>query len=681
MSRPFDQVRDQLERQYLDVRFLPASGWSGDELRAAFDRHRTEHPDEPHITTRAWLFHLICSHTRIAPDPDDYFADKFEQHNLLVELQRQWSREEHAREFANEPPTDQGAARAILDLSHTSPDWDSLFAHGLAGLRDRAAGRPGAFHQAVALVYDGAATLARRLGEASDNAPLTALAERPPHTFREALQLACLYHELQEMEGEPVRSMGRFDQVYLPFYTRDIADGRLTRDEAKELLKFFWIKFYAKTQGKAFGKNFLFGPEANDLSRLGFEVYREMQTVDPKLSVRIAPDTPDDFVEQVVGCIQDGCTGVVLANDEGQTAMLAQNGKSPDDARNYILIGCYEPAVMGKELNCSGAASANLAKVVELTLAQGEFDSFEDFLAAYFRTLEALITAMMAKTRRHERLWPRVNPTPLLSGTMDACLDAGRDVSEGGAQYNTTGFLFVGLANAADSLAAIEQLVYTDGHCTLAELKGALAADWEGFERLRLVARHRVPKWGNNDDRVDRLAVAITDFVGDRVNHEPNARGGVFQAALYAIIHTARNYGKHTGALPDGRRSGEPLAINTGAVVAMDTHGITALINSVTKLNLALFPNGTVLDIMLHPSAVSGHEGIHTIASIIRTHFAQGGMAIQFNIFDADTLREAQRTPEKYANLQVRVCGWNVRFTDLSLDEQNLFISKAEALS
>jgi formate C-acetyltransferase len=205
-----------------------------------------------------------------------------------------------------------------------------------------------------------------------------------------------------------------------------------------------------------------------------------------------------------------------------------------------------------------------------------------------------------------------------------------------------------------------------------------LAANWKGYEELRLTAQNRVPKWGNNDDRVDGIAVKIADFLGKRINHEPNARGGVFQAALYAIIDTAKAFGKLTGALPDGRLAGEPLTMNTGATIGMDKNGVTSLINSVTKIDLSQFPNGTVLDIMLHPSVVRGPEGIQTICSIIWSHFAQGGMAIQFNIFDAALLLEAQRHPEKYANLQVRVCGWNVRFADLAPKEQEMFITKAE---
>ncbi|MCE5237414.1 hypothetical protein LLH23_02865 [bacterium] len=684
MPKPFDEARPQLERQYLDARFDPASGLSKEELVAELARHRAAHPDEPRLLTRAWLFHLLCSRARLAVEPDDYFADKLEHHNLLVALREEWRREEEAREFAGDPPAVPGAWTGQLDTGHTCPDWRSLLRHGWTGLRDRAAARKGVFYEAVALVYEGAIILARRLADALPaDAParpvLEALTQRPPQTFHEALQLGYLHHELQEMEnGYSVRSMGRFDQLYNDFLVGDLQSGRFTRDQAKELLKYFWVKFFARTQGKMYGKPFLFGPEANELSYLAFEVYREIQIVDPKLHFRLGPRTPQDLLEHVVGCIQAGCTGIVAVNDTAQVAMLCDNGKALADADEYILIGCYEPAVMGRELNCSGACSLNLAKPVEMLMAGSDYAAFEDFMAAYLDTLDAHFTKAADRVRRDERLWARVSPSPLLSGAMDSCFASGRDVSEGGAAYNTSGCCCPGLANAVDSLAVIKQLVYEERRCTLEELRAALAANWEGHEELRLTAQHRVPKWGNNDPAVDDLAVRITDFLGRRINHEPNARGGVFQAALYGIIDTVRSYGRQTGALPDGHLAGEPLTINTGATIGMDQDGVTSLINSVTRVDLAQFPNGTVLDIMLHPSVARGPEGIRTICSVIRSHFAQGGMALQFNIFDADLLRDAQQHPERYANLQVRLCGWNVRFVDLGPEEQEMFITKAE---
>ncbi len=675
----FDAARKRLEAQYLEVKYDPASGLSKEQLVAELKQHRAENPEEPRIMTRAWLFHLLCSKARLAVEPDDYFVGKVEDHNLLISLRNQWRDEEEREEFKDDPPSVAGAWLAHLDCdSHICPDWRNLLKYGFAGLRDRATALSGVFYQAVGMVYDGAITLVERFNAALPSPELTALTKGPPNTFREALQLAYIYHELQEIEGIQIRSMGRFDLLYNSYYVDDLKAGRITRDQAKELLKYFWIKFFAKTQGKLFGKPFLFGPDVNELSYLAFEVFQEMQTVDPKLHVRLAEHTPEDFLQKVAGCIQSGCTSIVIVNDTRQIEMLRQNGKTLEDAKDYILIGCYEPAVMGKELNCSGASALNLAKAIELVLASGDYASFDALMNAYIETLDSLFAVIADKVRRKERLWPVISPSPLLSGTMDACIERGLDVSEAGAQYNTSGCCCVGLANAADSLTVIKQFVYEEKYCTLSELKAALAANWKGFEELRLVAQNRVPKWGNNDNRVDDIAVKIADFLGKRISHEPNARNGVFQAAIYGIIIAARNFGKLTGALPDGHLAGDPLTMNTGATTGMDRNGVTSLINSVTKLDLSQFPNGTVLDIMLHPSVIRGTAGMQTISAIIKSHFAQGGMAIQFNIFDAEVLRDAKCHPEKYANLQVRVCGWNIRFADLAPEEQDIFIAKAE---
>ncbi|MBT3376422.1 MAG: hypothetical protein HN742_20680 [Lentisphaerae bacterium] len=679
MIKPFDDVREQLERQYVDVVFDASSGLSGEQLAAELGRHRDENPDEPRILTKAWLLHLLCSRGRITPEPGDPFVGKLEHHDLPRTLRTEWLKAA-AREFEDDPPAVPGAWNGQLDCaSHICPDWGQLCNLGAVGLRDQAAAGNSVFHQAVAMVFDGLIALIKRYNALQPHPVLAALAERPPRTLHEALQLAYIYHEVMELDGMEIRSMGRFDLLYNDLLLHDLETGDLTRDDAKELLKYFWIKFFAKTQGKRFGKPFLFGPDPNALTQLAFEAYREMRIVDPKFHVRVAERTPQPFLEQMVHCILDGCTSMVIVNDDRQVEMLAQNGKTVEDANEYVLIGCYEPAIQGKELNCSGASTLNLAKSIEQVLDAGDFPTFQALKDAYLGVLDRNFTAIADKVRRWERLWPVTSPTPFLSGTMSCCMEADRDISEAGATYNTSGCCCIGLADAADSLAIIEQLVYEEKRCTLAELKEALAANWEGFDELRLSARHGVPKWGNNDDRVDHFAVEIGNFLGERINHEPNARDGVFQAALYGILPTVQGFGRRTGALPNGRRAGEPLAINTGATTGMDANGVTSLINSVTKVDLRHFPNGTVLDIMLHPSAVNGEAGVGTVISLIRSHFEKGGMALQFNIFDADTLRAAQQAPEKYANLQVRVCGWNVRFLHLSPEEQDMFIAKAEA--
>jgi formate C-acetyltransferase len=679
MLKPFDSVRARVERQYLDVAFEPSSGLSREELVGTLAKHRAANPDEPHIQTKAWLFDLLCRSARLAPEPGDPFVGKIEHFNLLHTLRNEWRQAEGGREFRDDPPIPAGAWSAQLDCaSHICPDWPELLRLGATGLRARGKAGDSPLHQAVATVFDGMVALIGRFHALQPSPALAALMAGPPQTLHDALQLAYIYHDLMEMDGMEVRSMGRFDLLYNDFYLADLAAGRITRDKTKELLKYFWVKFFAKSMGKRFGKPFLFGPDANEFSRLALEAYHEMRIEDPKLHIRIAKRTSPAFVEQVARCIEDGCTSMVIGNDDAQVEMLCRQGKTREDANEYIFIGCYEPAIQGKELNCSGAATLNLAKAVEQTLGS-DYPSFDAFLEGYLGTLETNIQLLADRVRRWERLWPQISPTPFLSGTMPACMERGLDISAAGAKYNTSGVCCIGLADAVDSLAAVRQLVYEERRCTLAELRGALADDWQGHEELRLTVRHRVPKWGNNDESVDRLAVAVTGFVGPRINREPNARNGVFQAALYGILPTVQSFGKNTGALPNGRRAGEHLTVNTGASVGMNRQGVTGLVNSVTKIDLTQFPNGTVLDIMLHPSALAGDQGWQTVAAVIRSHFAQGGLAIQFNIFDPAILREAKAFPEKHADLQVRVCGWNVLFSNLRPEEQDLFIAKAEA--
>jgi pyruvate-formate lyase len=681
MVKRFEQIRELLENQYIDVKFDPSSGLSPEKIASEFEEHRKEYPEETHIMTKAWLFHLLCTKGRIAVDAEDYFVDKLEHNNIMLKLRGETHLRLYNMEFQGEPTEVPGLYNTRLDVSHICPNWVELFKHGLVGLRDRAAQKEGVFYQAIVKVYDGAIELVKRWNAHCPNPSLAVLAKGPPQTFREAMQLACIYHELLEMDGEPIRSMGGFDQIYYDFYRNDIDSGRLSRDEAKELIKFFWMKFRAKTQGKEFGKNFLFGPIANELSFLSFEVYREMNVGDPKLSLRLSKDTSPEFLETVIKCIQDGMTSVVILNDEKWIDTLIRYGKTPEDAQNYVPIGCYEPAVMGEELNCPNAVNFNLAKGIELVMRDiRDNASFEEIYQAYFQLVEPEIDNAIALAKRFEKRWNEINPAPFLSGLMTSCLEKGCDISEAGAKYNTTGFICIGIGSVADSLAAIEQLVYKDKICSLAELKKALLADWQGYEMLRLTARNRVPKWGNNKNQVDHFAVEVADRVAKYINKNKNYRGGYFTAALYSINYS-NGFGSFTGALPDGRKAGEPVSRNTGAMTAMDRNGVTALINSLTKIDLTQFPSATILDVMFHPTAVSGNKGIQTITAIIRSLFEQGGMAVHFNIFDANVLRDAQKHPEKYSNLQVRVCGWNVRFTDLELKEQELFIASAEEAS
>ena len=674
--KKFADNRPYLEKQY-EQPFAPACGLSLDELKTDFEQHCAANPNEPLILKRAYLMNLVCRKGRIVIEPENMFAGKVEGRTLLDEMRYEYTRKAWTEEFGewhgwcNVSDLELGIGY-MIDYSHICPDWPAILKLGLPGLRDRAAKGDTPLHRAVVMVYEGAMELCRRLGWAQ-------LAERPPQTLHEAFELAYIFHELEENEGEQVRTMGWFDRLYIDFCRNDLKNGTLTRESAKELIKYFWITFWAKTQGKLFGKNFCFGPEINELSYLGMETYYEMNVVDPKLSVRVTPDTPQDFLELCAQNIRDGRTGIVFLNDRVVIEALIKHGRTPEDAFDYIPIGCYEPAVLGKEVSLSGATHLFLANILLHSLKQGcQYTDFNELKSNFYHNLKKASELMAKQQSRCEKIWPRANPIPFLSGTYHECMADGKDVTEGGAKYNTTGTVVCNTADLADSLAAIEYLVYQEKLCSLDELRSALAADYQGYEKLRLTARNRAPKWGNNDDRADKFAIEVAAYVGPLLSTLDNGRGGKFTPSIYGQLVVER--GSETGAFPSGRKAGEPLSQNMDAAIGMDRNGITALMNSALKIDYSEYPCGTCLDLMLHPSAVKGGDGIKTLLSLVRAFIARGGSGLQFNIFDAATLRDAQIHPEAYSNLQVRVCGWNARFIDLTPEAQETFIAQAEAM-
>ena len=730
MDRTFERDRALLDHQYDCVCYDPETGLSREELRAEADALEKRLSGEAPLCVKAALFKLTLEKARIHVDAFDWIADHIDFGDALSDLRgRQWTDSGLKTVCAPvDPLTESGLLTAGLDISHTSPDWERLLTLGLCGLQSAAKARKEQlaaenalttrrrdFLDGVITVYGAMRTLCRRLSAQAEkeaarqpedearlkavSAALAHIADHPPRTLHEAVQLAYIYHECQEFEGEPVRSMGGFDRLYGRFYENDLAAGRLTRGRAKELIKYFFNKFYARTQDKANGKNFYFGGErpggesaVNDLSYLALEAYREMRTVNPKLSVRVSANTPQDFVALATDCIREGCSGIVFCNDRSIIETMMKFGKTREDARRYVPIGCYEPAAEGLEMNRSVSATVNLPKLVELALNDGfdpmynrqsgphtglEFDSYADFEEAFFRQADYILDLAMDTIRSAEACWPRFNPSPVLSGTMAPCLDTARDVSRGGTKYNNAGIVCGSLGTAVDALIAVKKLVFEEKRLTLAELRDILRSDWENDPRLRLIALKKLPKWGNGDPEADEIARRMNARLAACVNGQPNTLGGVFQLAQFSIDFTVR-FGKSCGATPDGRRKGEMTSKNLSAVTAMDRRGVTAMIESAGRLDQTQFPDGAVLDCILHPSAVRGAEGLKAFVQLIDTYFSLGGLCIQFNVFDAATLRAAQENPEKYASLQVRVCGWNVFFNHLSRAEQDEFIRQAE---
>jgi len=658
---------------------------------------------QPLIVRRTKALSFLFDHVRLAVNTNDLFVHWHPECSILP-----LAKEGRVAAFAKTAPErrfvggwmcEDGAFNCRLDTSHTCPDWKSVLALGPKGLAARARARRVSaktdderlFLDCVAEVYEALAreclrwaAFAEEKGMTDVAAILRENAAHPPRTFREALQWSLVYDRAQEAEGEDVRSQGLFDRLYLPFYRADLAAGRETRESAKRLVADYYTRFWSQQHSN--GKNIAFGgydaqgePVWNELTELGFEVFRELGRINPKLTYRFGKKTPRAHLEKVMRCFAEGKTSVVFACEETLYEMFRRRGKEPQDLTDYVLVGCYEPGIGGREIVSSMAADVNLVKPIETVLARPEPPADgAAFERAYHEELAKLLDRAMASARVGEEHWPELNPAPLFSGSFRDCIDSARDYSQGGCRYNSSGIVLIGLGTAVDSLAAVRYLVDEAKACTMAELAAAVRADWKGHEALRLKARNAPPKWGNNDARADELARRLYAAATARVNAAKNGHGGNYQAGLWSI-YLDIHFGAQTGATPEGRCRGEALSRNNVATDGCGKEGPTALMLSNLKLDLAESPDGHVLDVILPASLKARPTAAADLANVAAAYFARGGQCLHVNCFDAKMLRDAYEHPEKYPNLQVRVCGWNVRWADLSDIERKHFVATAEA--
>ncbi len=609
----------------------------------------------------------------------------------------------------------QGAYRAEIDFDHISPDWSALLSLGYAGLaarlREHSTGDE--FRTCAAEACDAVCHLLSRMGTEAERAGLVEmavmlrrLARGKPETLQDALTLMIITHRLLDTEIASVCTLGGFDRLLGKFVDEDIACGRLTREDAVDLFAEFFIKYDASMRlnpgstSSYLGKSFFIGGLAegdvdvtNETTFIVMDAVVKAGVLSPKLAIRLSEKTPDALYKRIVRFIREEKGHAVLCGDRPAMAGLQAVGISPAAAYGYAPIGCYEPAVVGKEVGCTGATSLNIAKAVELALHRGvdplsgvqigaatpdcgDFPDFESFLDAVKCQLTFLTQEIMLTQRTWESHYPAISPALLLSATMESCVTRGRSAYDGGAVYANTACNCGSIASAADSLHMIRKLVFEKKELTLTALRDIVDANWEGHELLQLKIKNDREKWGNGVPAVDALACALAAYTSSLLTGHPNGRGGVFKAGLYSIDR-AYYFGHATGATPDGRCHKEVLSKNLCPTIGMDYSGVTAEIGSVLTLDHARYPNGSVLDLMLHPTTVSGDEGLAVLEGLIRTYIDGGGFGVQFNIFDAETLRAAQAEPEKYRNLQIRLCGWNVYFVQLSKEQQDDFIREA----
>ncbi len=391
--------------------------------------------------------------------------------------------------------------------------------------------------------------------------------------------------------------------------------------------------------------------------------------------------------------VRKGKNSVVFMSEERVRESLIFNGAEEKDARNFHVVGCYECGAEG-ELTCCCNARVNIPKALEYALFEGKdivldiddaglknngkYETYEELYSEFLRQLRYLSKCAMDTTDFYESLNPKTYSATFLSSSYKSAMEKGRDVHCGfGAKYNNSSVNAIGLATAADSLYAIKKLVFEDMELTLDELKEILKSNWENNEALRLKIINKIPKYGQDNDEVDMIARDIVDVLSSEISNRPNTKTGVYRLGTFSI-DWRHEFGEKTLASADGRFTGEAVSQNAAATFGRDKFGATSHILSATKLDASKTPNGTIIDIDFHSSAVRGSEGLDSMAAVLKTYFDNGGFAVYFNVLDTETLRDAKINPEKYSNLQVRLCGWNVLFANLSDKEKDEFIFRSQ---
>lgn len=534
----------------------------------------------------------------------------------------------------------------------------------------------------------------------------------PARNFHEALQSYwfTLLIDYIFQNGSAI-SVGRFDQYMYPFYRKDVDTGKLTAEEAQEMIEALWIKhndiikactYQSARNNGGFSTSVhltLGGVDAdgedasNELTHLCMDADRNVFHCEPNIGIRISKKTPTWLPKKVFDTLNSvGGGKYPLFNDEVIIPTLCKDGLPLSEARNYGIVGCVEPNPYGNSLSISNACYFNLAKCLELALNNGRclltgdlmgpatgdpstFSSFKELLDAFQTQVSYFVSKMAKSLNRIEEMIARYTPHIYCSLLLDDCMEKGMDCTAGGSRYNYCGVQGVGAPDVGDALMAILQVVFRDKKISMQRLTELLRTDFENaeFERQMLC---KAPKYGNDTDEVDNLVRQVAEFYCIEVQKQVEWRGGKFRAGLYCVSANTP-IGRQTGAMANGRKACAPLA--DGGISpkqGADTNGPTAVFLSASKLNLSLVSNGVDLNMKLLPTLSETDESRTKLAQLVQGYFAAGGMHVQFNIISDSILRQAQKHPDQYRNLVVRVAGYSAFFVDLDVDIQNEIISR-----
>jgi formate C-acetyltransferase len=721
----------------------------------------------------AWLKEEVESRYISTRDLDPYILDE-DDRSYILETVDFWMSEcmtakadanmidEYKAVAANGVTQFGGEGHAPSPVGHYCTGYNTAIRKGFAAIKREAddkirllldAALPGKsverynFYRAVSIVCDAMIAFAKRYAKlaqeklAAESDPkrkaelammadsLNRTVEKPARSFFDALQCLFLYQTALCLDANMHGiSFGRVDQYLGDFYDADVAAGRLTPEYAQELTDLFYLKVaemnkpwsYLATQsnpGYSSGQLMTLGgvdkdgrDATNDVTFMMLQSSGRLNLHDPPQALRVHGHTPKALLEAAIETTRRVGGVPTFENDDVIVPALMSRGLSLEDARDYCLIGCVEPAGCGTEWPACGGTGTesymNLANALILAINDGhtpqpminafvpappgtpnvrlgpatgylyDMTSIEEVMDAYKRQIETFVKWHIMNINAFEYVAREFLPNPLTSATMAGCMENGADVMFGGAKYNSTGDSGVGIGNVADSLNIINHCVFEKKVCSARDMHNAIKNNWKGYEELHAYILNKAPHYGNGLPECDRFATFAAKCFSDAVNSLTGPRGR-YSAGMYPVT-TNVMFGAVTPATPDGRYKGEPLADGIAAPQQMDRNGPTAVIRSVASIKQADFPNGTLMNLKFHPVSLRGEDGPAKLAELIRAYFGMGGMELQINVVSAETLRDAQKNPDKHKELVVRVAGFSAYFVELHPTGQNDLIRRTE---
>ena len=534
--------------------------------------------------------------------------------------------------------------------------------------------------------------------------------EKAPETFREAIQFVWFVQLGGILSENPLAwNPGRFDQYMFPYYDKDVKAGKITRDEALELIQLLWLKYsewawtisknttgffagYTNFENLTIGGTKVDGSDAtNEVSYMAIQATKEIMTHQPTLSCRIQPDCPPEFMEAVTELVATGSGFPAIHGDRTGYQMLSNLGYDPIDARDWNNCGCVVPHSR-KTFQWTSAATISFAAALEFALNEGKsrltgkqvsipekdpktFESYDEIVEAWKKQFRNLVKHGVISLVTAQEIHQEIGHRPFMSTCNEYCLKNGADMVDGGAKYNIGPvFTGVGLSVTANSLAVIKKLVYEDKVTTLSEIIDALNANWEGYEELRQKAI-ACPKYGNDDDYVDLIARDLADFYRQEVVQYKDIYGAHFVTAFMGISNYLPT-GKVLGATPEGRHAKDPINEGVSPMTGTDTSTCLAALRSAAKMKHDMHSGGTLLNLRLNHDLVATKRGRANLGAMLQSYFAIGGFHVQFNTISNEVLKDAQKNPDKYRSLLVRVAGYSAQFTNLSKEMQDSIMAR-----